>query len=132
MCGLAGILGHDNSLSLTGEVGAMVASLAHRGPDDEGVWVDVDAGIALGHRRLSILDLSLEGHQPMLSGDGRYVMVFNGEIYNFEDFGDYKPRGNWEWLGKGQFFNILLKTSFSIFLYKFNSGESEGINNNAI
>jgi asparagine synthase (glutamine-hydrolysing) len=85
MCGLAGILGHDNSLSLTGEVGAMVASLAHRGPDDEGVWVDVDAGIALGHRRLSILDLSLEGHQPMLSGDGRYVMVFNGEIYNHSE-----------------------------------------------
>jgi asparagine synthase (glutamine-hydrolysing) len=88
MCGLVGIFGHNNSLFLTDEVGAMVGSLAHRGPDDEGIWVDADAGIALGHRRLSILDLSLEGHQPMLSGDGRYVMVFNGEIYNHSELRD--------------------------------------------
>jgi asparagine synthase (glutamine-hydrolysing) len=62
---------------------AMTAPIAHRGPDDSGTWLDPEAGIALGHRRLSILDLSPEGHQPMRSVSGRYVMVFNGEIYNF-------------------------------------------------
>lgn len=61
----------------------MTHVLRHRGPDDEGAWVDPAAGVALGHRRLSIVDLSPEGHQPMFSPDGRYVIVFNGEVYNF-------------------------------------------------
>jgi asparagine synthase (glutamine-hydrolysing) len=61
----------------------MANTLAHRGPDDVGVWVDETAGIVLGHRRLSILDLSPLGRQPMLSQCGRYVLVFNGEIYNY-------------------------------------------------
>jgi asparagine synthase (glutamine-hydrolysing) len=85
MCGIAGIFGHTTTPSLPDMAEAMVASLIHRGPDDNGVWVDEDANIALGHRRLSILDLSLEGHQPMLSVEGRYVMVFNGEIYNHSE-----------------------------------------------
>lgn len=60
----------------------MAATLAHRGPDDSGVWVDAAAGVALSHRRLSVLDLSPEGHQPMASACGRYVLSYNGEVYN--------------------------------------------------
>jgi len=60
-------------------------TIQHRGPDDAGVWLDEPAGIALGHHRLSIIDLSTAGHQPMMSISGRYVLIFNGEIYNHKD-----------------------------------------------
>ena len=83
MCGIAGILGGRSADAAT--VTRMTRSLAHRGPDDEGVWVDGDQSIALGHRRLSIIDLSPAGHQPMSSPAGRYVITFNGEIYNYRD-----------------------------------------------
>jgi asparagine synthase (glutamine-hydrolysing) len=67
---------------MTVMVRRMAARLRHRGPDDDGEWVDAGAGIALGHRRLSIVDLSAHGHQPMVSHTGRYVLAYNGEIYN--------------------------------------------------
>ncbi|BAE52824.1 Asparagine synthase [Paramagnetospirillum magneticum AMB-1] len=63
----------------------MAATLVHRGPDDDGAWVDDDAGVALGFRRLAIIDLTPQGHQPMTSHDGRWVISFNGEIYNHAD-----------------------------------------------
>jgi len=88
MCGITGFF--DTSAALAGDtmrqiVAAMADTLRHRGPDDEGTWVDEAAGVALGHRRLSIIDLSPAGHQPMVSSDGRYVIVYNGEVYNFPD-----------------------------------------------
>jgi asparagine synthase (glutamine-hydrolysing) len=63
----------------------MTDPIAHRGPDDQGVWIDAEAGVGLGHRRLSIVDLSPLGHQPMRSNDGRWVLSYNGEIYNHLD-----------------------------------------------
>ncbi|MFL6734487.1 MAG: asparagine synthase (glutamine-hydrolyzing), partial [Sphingomicrobium sp.] len=83
MCGIAGLFtvdGVDPAL-LT----RMAGAIAHRGPDDQGIWTDDDAGIGLAHRRLSILDLSPEGNQPMHSADGRFVTCFNGEIYNHSE-----------------------------------------------
>lgn len=84
MCGLAGLLvsGPADPEQLAKSVQAMTGSLAHRGPDDEGTWTDPGPGIALGFRRLSIIDLSVAGHQPMRSGSGRYTMVYNGEVFN--------------------------------------------------
>lgn len=88
MCGIAGFLSaHPEPRDPQRILDAMIASVAHRGPDDCGVWFDRDAGIGLGHRRLSIVDLSADGHQPMVSASQRYVIVFNGEIYNFRDLG---------------------------------------------
>lgn len=86
MCGIAGFL---QPRQLPGEAAAtarlMADAIAYRGPDDAGVWTDDDAGIALGHRRLSVIDLSPAGHQPMQSHSGRFVITYNGEIYNFGD-----------------------------------------------
>ena len=84
MCGIAGVLGPALApAERTAMVGRMATTLAHRGPDDSGTWSDDRGQAALGFRRLSIIDLSPEGHQPMASVDGRYVLIFNGEIYNF-------------------------------------------------
>ena len=82
MCGICGILTPASSDVLHGIVRAMTDTLVHRGPDGEGIWSDQEAGVALGHRRLSILDLSPAGAQPMISACERYVIAFNGEIYN--------------------------------------------------
>lgn len=86
MCGIAGIFDFTRSTGqekLVQIVSNMGSKLIHRGPDDVGIWTSVENGVAFVHRRLSIIDLSPMGHQPMISHCGRYVIVFNGEIYNF-------------------------------------------------
>ncbi len=97
MCGIAGFLGfHDPRLPAV--VGRMAEAIRYRGPDDSGVWCDPPAGLGLGHARLSILDLSPAGRQPMVSASGRYVLVFNGEIYNHlelrQELGESSWRGH--------------------------------------
>ncbi|HEX4591563.1 MAG TPA: asparagine synthase (glutamine-hydrolyzing), partial [Gemmataceae bacterium] len=87
MCGFAGFVDSARTSDhpvLCATVRHMAAAVQHRGPNDEGTWADASAGVAFGFRRLSIVDLSPEGHQPMQSATGRYVVLFNGEIYNFE------------------------------------------------
>ncbi|NUR44852.1 MAG: asparagine synthase (glutamine-hydrolyzing) [Sphingomonas sp.] len=99
MCGIAGLIsaGRVDRAVLD----RMTNAVAHRGPDDVGSWIDDDARIGLGHRRLAIVDLSPAGHQPMLSGDGRFVLTFNGEIYNHADLraeleaAGATPEGGW-------------------------------------
>lgn len=85
MCGITGHLtaglSRERSLSVLTK---MTSTLTHRGPDSAGYWADEQVGIALGHRRLAIIDLTPEGHQPMHSACGRYVIAFNGEIYNYK------------------------------------------------
>ncbi|HLB07851.1 MAG TPA: asparagine synthase (glutamine-hydrolyzing) [Alphaproteobacteria bacterium] len=88
MCGIAGFL--DGALAsgaadLQETAERMAQTLVHRGPDDGGTWVDTPAGVALGHRRLAIIDLSALGHQPMVSANGRFVISYNGEVYNFRE-----------------------------------------------
>ncbi len=87
MCGLTGFqtIRGGSPDELTATAARMADRIRHRGPDDSGVWVDADASIALAHQRLSILDLSPAGHQPMASAGGRFVIAFNGEIYNHLD-----------------------------------------------
>lgn len=85
MCGIAGVAGWRLDQQGAFAVGKMVDALIHRGPDDGAVWSDADSGISLGHRRLSILELSVHGSQPMVSDNERFVIVFNGEIYNFNE-----------------------------------------------
>lgn len=92
MCGIVGIVTRErvNPAALA----AATRALAHRGPDGEGVYMDAAGKVGLGHRRLSIIDLDVTGAQPMRSADGRYVITFNGEIYNYRDLrGDLERRG---------------------------------------
>ena len=87
MCGILGFLDpgsvdEQKAIALAKRMGV---TMRNRGPDDHGEWCDAGAGIVLGQRRLSINDLSFAGHQPMVSASGRYVIVLNGEIYNFAE-----------------------------------------------
>ncbi len=88
MCGFAGFIDlarRTPEETLLARAEGMAARLYHRGPDGDGVWTDAGAGLALGHRRLAILDLSSTGYQPMASADGRHVIAYNGEVYNFSE-----------------------------------------------
>ncbi len=83
MCGIAGFIDTNHpACGLEPRCASMLSTIEHRGPDDHGLWMDAAHGIVLGHRRLAILDLSPSGHQPMSSTDNRFVIIFNGEIYN--------------------------------------------------
>src|ERR1035438_5857746 len=100
VCGFVGFINSSSSMdreTLTSLVEKMTAPIFQRGPDDLGIQVEPASGLAFGFRRLSILDLSPEGHQPMTSRNGRYTMVFNGEIYNYQEIRD-------EMLARGQAF----------------------------
>ncbi len=96
MCGVAGFIDRraaTAAAALESTARAMAGTLRLRGPDDSGTWTDEAAGIALGHRRLSIVDLSAAGHQPMVSANGRFVIAYNGEIYNARALGRDLERG---------------------------------------
>ncbi len=119
MCGIAGIVA-QNSRNCEKEVRKMADALGHRGPDDEGIFLDEKNGVALGHRRLSILDLSAAGHQPMVwrgARDEEIVIVFNGEIYNFLEIKK-------DLLGKGYSFRTKTDTEAILALYNEYGGKS--------
>ena len=103
MCGIAGFLQSDggDQAGMEAVARAMADTLSHRGPDDSGTWSE--EACALGHRRLSVIDLSPQGHQPMFSHDGRWVMVYNGEFYNFQqmraDLENLDPELKGAWRG---------------------------------
>src|SRR5688572_26535038 len=93
MCGIAGVLNLDGQPAARATLKRMTDAIAHRGPDGEGVHTDGPLG--LGHRRLAIIDLSPGGSQPMATPDGRYVVSYNGELYNFQDLrGELEERGH--------------------------------------
>ncbi|HNI06955.1 MAG TPA: asparagine synthetase B, partial [Thiobacillaceae bacterium] len=90
MCGIAGLIDKHGKLgapALNAILARMTDAIAHRGPDDAGIWVSPDGRVALGHRRLSVIDISNAGHQPMLedTATGPRALVFNGEIYNYRE-----------------------------------------------
>ena len=101
MCGIAGLLIRSGAQGRhQGVINAMTSAVAHRGPDASGIFADLEAGVALGHRRLSIVDLSPTGAQPMKSLSERFVIVLNGEIYNFKDIRkDLEGAGVGPWRG---------------------------------
>ena len=97
MCGIAGFRNTQGPLlrDPTASAERMAEAMRLRGPDDQGVWISEDRRLALSHRRLSILDVSSRGHQPMLSPDGKAAIVYNGEIYNFRDIrSDLEKQGD--------------------------------------
>src|SRR5262249_59027824 len=98
MCGVSGLFTVDATSTvdaLAAIATRMTETLRHRGPDAGDIWIDADAGVALGHRRLAIIDLSPQGLQPMHSACGRYVISFNGEVYNFRALrNELEPRGH--------------------------------------
>ena len=91
MCGLTGLYAADKKENVKGLVAGMTALIRRRGPDAEGIWNNDAETLALGHRRLAIVDLSSAGAQPMHSSNGRYTIVYNGEIYNYAELKKLLP-----------------------------------------
>jgi asparagine synthase (glutamine-hydrolysing) len=117
MCGIAGaFLSGLDSGRIDQAVRLMCQQMYARGPDDSGYWSDIDNGVTLGHRRLSIIDLSTRANQPMISDDGQHVIVFNGEIYNYRDL-----RSSLE--AEGEVFRTESDTEVILKLYR-NEGDS--------
>jgi asparagine synthase (glutamine-hydrolysing) len=96
MCGVAGLFDYSSSIGSREDAAravlAMSATLTHRGPDGDGLFLDPGGRCVLGHRRLIVIDRSEAGRQPMTSHDGRWVVVCNGELYNFQELGSYLER----------------------------------------
>jgi asparagine synthase (glutamine-hydrolysing) len=109
MCGISGIISKKNLPPDKGEILKMIHAMKHRGPDDEGVFIDGNLG--LGFVRLSIIDLSMAGHQPMLSEDNKFVVIFNGEIFNYIELRD-------ELIKKGYIFNTATDTEVVLNSYR--------------
>src|SRR5687768_17069837 len=107
MCGIAAYLGSDTQQG-SAFVSRTTRMLRHRGPDDEGIFIG--EGIALGHRRLSIIDLTKAGHQPMTSPDGRWTLVYNGEIYNHQTLRS-RLRAKWSFQGRSDCETLLAALS---------------------
>src|SRR6056297_811841 len=117
MCGIAGFLSLHSKNDVLNVAKNMIKELIHRGPDAGGVWADETLGVALGNRRLSILDLSESGSQPMKSLDKRYMIVFNGEIYNHTDLRKSLHSQNIQWRGTSDT-ETLLESIVHIGLYE--------------
>jgi asparagine synthase (glutamine-hydrolysing) len=100
MCGVVGCTDLDGE-QLTNDLRRMVPLMAHRGPDGSGIWVDREHGIGFGHARLAIIDLSPEGHQPKVSRTGRYVITFNGEVFNFQELAKELLEAGHTFIGSG-------------------------------
>jgi asparagine synthase (glutamine-hydrolysing) len=115
MCGIAGQVsfkGNQNIDDLRQQLKIMLATIAHRGPDDESIWVDENGLSALGHRRLSIIDVSERANQPMHSSCSRYICAFNGEIYNYIELRDYL-------ISKGAIFKTQSDTEVLVEMFAF-------------
>jgi asparagine synthase (glutamine-hydrolysing) len=116
MCGFVGILNLSNYASDAEQVVTkMLNAIRHRGPNDAGVWIASGAGVALGHRRLSIVDLSPAGHQPMKSSCGRWVIAFNGEIYNHQSLRKELQSHGWSGGWRGHSDTEVLLAAFSMY-----------------
>ena len=101
MCGIFGVLSSNLPNNVNSLMNNALSTLRHRGPNDSGVWSDLSSGVVLGHTRLSILDLTVAGHQPMVSLSGRYIIIFNGEIYNHQSLRKELQKIKNEFIWKG-------------------------------